>query len=210
MTSEAPGGHREEEGSSESLKQRIIELVEAARAGERSALEELFALHEPMMMRWARRRLGQSLRTMDETRDVLHDAYHVVMQKIDVFEVEDSRSFARWLRGIVTRIVLSKARDPRVKRRDPLLDEHEVKDLDMTPMSRVSFDEVLKLRYRILREFPREDRLAWRLRRRGFSNRQIAEHMGVTDRAVRQRFAKLDARLQLRLKPYLEASGDAS
>src|SRR5687767_15607164 len=82
--------------------QTIRGLVAKAQAGDRDALGRLFELHEPMMTRWARRRLGMPLRTLEETRDVLHDAYGVVMRKVGGFRMEDSKSFARWLRGIIT------------------------------------------------------------------------------------------------------------
>lgn len=183
----------------------VLGLVARARDGDRSALERLFELHEPMLERWARRRLGHALRTHDETRDVLHDAYGVVLQRIADFVPENSRSFAHWMRGIVTRIVLHKARTPLVRRRQALGDEGQIHDLDPTPMTRVSLEEIEALRDRVLREFDRTDRLVYRLRSRGCSSARIAERLGISDRAVRMRFAKTEARLKLRLKTLLDA-----
>ena len=57
--------------------QGIRALIVQAQSGDGAALARLIEIHEPMMLRWARRRLGQPLRTLDETRDVLHDAYQV-------------------------------------------------------------------------------------------------------------------------------------
>jgi RNA polymerase sigma factor (sigma-70 family) len=180
-------------------------LVDQARAGDQQALSTLFQLHEPMMLRWARKRLGQPLRTLDETRDVLHDCYQVVLRKIGAFEMEDSRSFARWLRGIITRVVLRKASSPHIARRTAVAEDYDAPDLDLTPMTRLSLDELKRCRYRILREFPRQDRLIYRLRVRGCTSSDIALRLGVTDRAVRMRFAKTDARLRLRMRQIVGA-----
>ena len=145
----------------------IRELVTQAQAGDRDALGRLFELHEPMMTRWARRRLGMPLRTLEETRDVLHDAYSVVMRKIGGFRMEDSKSFARWLRGIITRVVLQKAGSQYLRRRGALPDDMPVASPDLTPMTRVSLDELTRWRYRILKEFERMDRRIYRLRVHG-------------------------------------------
>jgi RNA polymerase sigma factor (sigma-70 family) len=158
-----------------------------------------------MMIRWARRRLGQPLRTLDETQDILHDAYQIVLRKIGSFTMEDSRSFARWLRGIITRVVLRKAGSPHVLRRAPMSEEYQPPDLDLTPMTRLSLEELKHCRYRILREMPRQDRLIYRLRVRGCSSSEIALRIGLSDRAVRMRFAKTDARIRLRMRQFVGA-----
>lgn len=183
----------------------IVELVESAKAGSREDLARLFEMFEPMMLRWARRRLGQPLRTLDETRDILHDAWQVVLRRIGSFEMEDSRSFPRWLRGIITRVVLQKAQNPYLKRRQALTEEFQPPDLELTPMTRLSLDELVHLRYRLLRNFDRMDRVIYRLRARGVSSAAIADRVGMSDRAVRMRFARTDARLRLRMKQLAEA-----
>jgi RNA polymerase sigma factor (sigma-70 family) len=162
-----------------------------------------------MLLRWSRSRLGQSLRTLDETRDVLHDAYQVAIRKIPEFQMQDSKSFARWMRGIVTRVILKKSSSQYVVRRRPMNEEYQPPDLDLTPFTRLSLDELKNLRYRILKECPREDRLIYRLRVRGMGSEQIADHLGVTDRNVRQRFARTDAKLRLRMRRHLEGRSDA-
>src|SRR5262245_57045612 len=155
-------------------------LVVKAQGGDREALGRLFELHEPMMTRWARKRLGMPLRTLEETRDVLHDAYTVVMKKIGAFRMEDSKSFARWLRGIITRVVLQKAGTQYLRRRSALADDMPVVSPDLTPMTRVSIDELTRLRYRILKEFERMDRRIYRLRVRGKSSTEIADLVGLS------------------------------
>jgi RNA polymerase sigma factor (sigma-70 family) len=181
------------------------DLVARAQRGDRAALGRLFELHEPMMTRWARRRLGMPLRTLEETRDVLHDAYAVVMRKIGSFHVEDSKSFARWLRGIITRVVLQKAGSQYLRRRSALDDDLPVASPELTPMTRVSLEELTRCRYRILREFERMDRRIYRLRVRGHSSAEVADLVGLSDRAVRMRFAKTEARLRTRMLRLTEA-----
>jgi hypothetical protein len=53
----------------------VRELILAAQKGDRRAAEELFRIHEPAVVGWVSRRLGLRLRSLDDTRDVLHDAY---------------------------------------------------------------------------------------------------------------------------------------
>jgi RNA polymerase sigma factor (sigma-70 family) len=185
----------------------LRDLVTKAQAGDREALGRLFEMHEPMMTRWARRRLGMPLRTLEETRDVLHDAYGVVMRKIGGFRMEDSRSFARWLRGIITRVVLQKAGSQYLRRRSALPDDMPVASPDLTPMTRVSIEELTRWRYRILKEFERMDRRIYRLRAHGLSSTEIADLVGLSDRAVRMRFAKTEARLRMRMLRLLEVGG---
>ena len=186
----------------ESLK----ELIERAQGGDRDALSALVDAHEPMLVRWARKKLGYPLRTLEDTRDIIHDTYAVVIRKIAQFHYEDSRSFARWLRGIVTRIVLQKAGGNSLKRRLTMPEEPRLADLGATPSTSAMLHEAQRHRYRVLREFDRLDRLIYRLRMRGFSSTQIATYCGMTDRGIRLRFAKTDARLRLRMKGFLEGA----
>ncbi len=183
----------------------VRNLIVAAQAGDRDALARLFEIHEGSMLRWARRRLGQPLRTLDDTRDILHDAWQIVLRKIGSFQLEDSRSFARWLRGIITRVVLRKAGSPWLLRRTEMAEDYQPPDLDLTPLTRLSLEELKRMRYRYLRECERQDRLIYRLRVRGCSSQEIAERIGLTDRAVRMRFAKTDARLRLRMRQLVGA-----
>jgi RNA polymerase sigma factor (sigma-70 family) len=192
----------------EEARATLQELIEKARGGDRDALSELVNLHEPMLVRWARKRLGFPLRTLEDTRDIIHDTYAVVLRKIDQFQYEDSRSFARWLRGIVTRIVLQKANGAHIRRRLLMPDDAGIRDPGETPSTVAAAREATRHRYRVLREFERLDRFIYRLRMRGFSSLQIADHVGMTDRAVRMRFARVDAKLRLKLRSHLPERRD--
>jgi RNA polymerase sigma factor (sigma-70 family) len=182
----------------------LLALIARAQAGDRSALQELFERHEPMLLRFARRKLGVPLRSADETRDVLHDAYGVVLRKIGELRVEDSKSFARWLRGIVTRVVLQKAGAMHLRRRRDMPEEPAVFDPNLTPATRMSVEELLRIRYRLLRSFERLDRKIYRLRTRGFSTTAIGAMVGLTDRMIRIRFARTDAKLRMHLQRHLD------
>ena len=188
-------------------KPTIKQLIDRARNDDRAALTELVNLHEPMLVRWARNRLGYPLRTLEDTRDIIHDTYAVVLRKIAQFEYEDRSSFARWLRGIVTRIVLQKATGLHIKRRLMLPEDPKIEDLGATPSTQASLREIMRYRYGILREFERLDRKIYRLRMRGFSSTQISSFVGMTDRGVRMRFARVDAKIRLRMKRFVEEKG---
>ncbi|HGY91765.1 MAG TPA: sigma-70 family RNA polymerase sigma factor [Planctomycetes bacterium] len=184
----------------------ILALVERARTGDRDALDELLRIHEPMLLRWARKRLGYPLRTLEETRDILQDTYAVVIRKIGSFYYEDESSFGRWLRGIVTRIVLQKAKGAHIRRRLALPNAERVPDLSATPSSAAQARELTRAKYSFLRELGRLDRLIYRMRMRGFSSVQIGDYVGLTDRAVRMRFAKAEARIRLKMQRLLQES----
>ena len=191
----------------EAEKPTVRDLIDRAKTGDREALSELVTLHEPMLVRWARRRLGFPLRTLEDTRDIIQDTYAVLLRKIHRFEYEDSRSFARWLRGIVTRIVLQKANGIHLRRRLMMPAEPRFADPSITPSTAAAAKEITRTRYAALREFERMDRLIYRLRMRGFSSTQIADHVGMTDRGVRMRYARVDARLRLRMLQALGETG---
>ena len=184
----------------------ILAEIAQAQAGDRAALQRLFERHEPMLLRFARRKLGMPLRTADETRDVLHDAYRVVLRKIGAFRVEDSKSFARWLRGIVTRVVLQKSGSLHLRRRTELADEPQFLDPDLTPATRLSVEEMVRIKDRLLRGFERLDRKIYRLRTRGFSTTAIGAMVGLTDRMIRLRFAKTDAKIRMHLRRYFDGA----
>jgi RNA polymerase sigma factor (sigma-70 family) len=185
----------------------LLAEIAKAQAGDRASLNALFERHEPMLLRFARRKLGMPLRSTDETRDVLHDAYQVVLRKIGDFRVEDSKSFARWLRGIVTRVVLQKAGATHLRRRREMPEAAPFADPNLTPATRLSLKELTELRYRLLRTFDLMDRKIYRLRMRGLSTVEIGALVGLTDRMVRMRFARTDAKLRLHLQRHLDGHG---
>ncbi len=189
--------------------QKLFDLLDAAKGGDRAALNRLVEMHEPLLIRWARKRLGYPLRTLEETRDIMNDTWMVVMRKLPSFEYEDSRSFLRWLRGILTRIVLQKANGGHIKRRLLMPEGVDVKDMAATPSTRASLGELQRLRYAELRAFEKiRAMVIYRLRMRGFSSAQIADLVGMSDRGVRMRFAKVDAKLRLRLRKLLDGDRD--
>ena len=194
---------------SDESRSAIRGLIDQAKGGDRDALAELVNMHEPMLVRWARKRLGFPLRTLEDTRDIIHDTYAVVLRRIDQFEYEDRQSFARCLRGIVTRIVLQKANGVHLRRRLLMPDSEKVTDHDATPSTTAAIKEITRKRYAILRKFDRTDRFIYRLRMRGFSSTQISDFVGMTDRAVRMRFARVDAKIRLKMKKFLEEQGHA-
>jgi len=185
----------------------VRKLIDRSKSGDSEALSELVNLHEPMLVRWARKRLGYPLRTLDDTRDIIHDTYAVMLRKIEEFHYEDSRSFARWMRGIVTKIVLQKANGAQVRRRLSMPEEPKIQDYEMTPSTRATLEELTRYRYHILREFDRQERLIYRLRMRGFSSTQIATYTGLSGRTIRMKFSRTDARIRLRMKKFLDDQG---
>ncbi len=186
---------------------QFAQLLDAARDGDRGAVSTLIENHEPQLVDWARRRLGYPLRTLEETQDILNDTWMVVMRKLSRFVGDDPDAFLHWLKGIVTRVVLQKANGGHLRRRLLMPEGTDLPDLGATPSTQASLTELQRLRYAELRRFERLERLIYRLRMRGFSSGQIADLVGLSDRAVRMRFARVDARLRLRLRRLLDQGG---
>lgn len=184
------------------------ELILAAQKGDRRAAEELFRIHEPAVVGWVSRRLGLRLRSLDDTRDVLHDAYALVLARVADFDPDDAANFGRWLRAILHRVLLRKSDAPDVKRREALPDDVTAAAADITMNTRLSLSEIETLRERLLEGFAEEDRVIWRERQRGLAAAEIAARLGMTDRNVRLRYAKTEAAIRVRLRRAMGEDAD--
>ncbi len=185
-------------------------LILSAQQGDRVAAEELIRLHEPMVVHWVSRRLGRPLRNLDDTRDILHDAYAIVLTRVGDFNPDDAAHFGHWLRAILHRVLLRKCEDLSVKRREALPADVAAIDPDITVNTRMSVPEIEAMREKLLEGFSPEDRLIWRERTRGVSAAEIAEKLKMTDRNIRLRFAKVDASMRVRLQRALGEATDTS
>jgi RNA polymerase sigma factor (sigma-70 family) len=94
-----------------------IELLERAKRGDDTALDTLLQRCIPVLRRWARGRLPQSARGMQETADLVQDAVFSAMRRIDAFEARHQGALQAYLRLAV----MNRIRDViRQQRRRPL------------------------------------------------------------------------------------------
>lgn len=79
---------------------QTFELVRKAQGGDRDALERLFARYYERLRRSVRARLGQRLRTVLESGDILQAAFAKAFATFDRFELRHEGSFLHWLAEI--------------------------------------------------------------------------------------------------------------
>ena len=97
-----------------------VELLTKAQSGDDEALNQLLARHLPRLRRWARGRLGPSLRTMLDTEDLVQEAAVKALPHLTSFEIRSDHAFQLYLQQAVrNRIIdLVKRRDRRPRRGD--------------------------------------------------------------------------------------------
>ncbi len=178
----------------------ILELIEDIRAGRnaRSARESLYAILRAVLLPRLERKIPPHLRSRLDAEDVLHDAYIRAMDAIDRFAPESEQSFVAW----VYRIAKNSLYD--TGHRASALTPHFAGGEDDRggPGPRASRIADASARatgmYRVrewcewaLDRLSPEDRQVVRLREiEGRSYEEIAEAMGSTPAAVRQRHSR--------------------
>src|SRR5262249_5913827 len=82
-----------------------IDLVELIKRGDEAALQRLFQRCIPTLRRWARGRLPQSVRGMQETSDIVQDVVLAAIRKLEKFEVRHQGALQAYLRqAVINRI----------------------------------------------------------------------------------------------------------
>lgn len=162
-------------------------LVRAALAGDNSAFHRLYDVHAPYVARVLRRVLGSD----QEAADVLHDAFVVVLERLNT--LENPALFRSWF----TRIAVFQARGvirKRSRRRwfRVLSGEDPVEE----PVGRPVFDEVdeaLRATYEVLETMSADERVALILRRlEGMGVAEVAEICGVSLSTIKRRIGRAE------------------
>lgn len=76
---------------------RTLDLVRQAQTGDRDALNRLFSRYYERVRRAVRVRLGQRLRSVLESGDVLQQTFAKAFETFDRFEMRDEGSLIHWL-----------------------------------------------------------------------------------------------------------------
>jgi RNA polymerase sigma factor (sigma-70 family) len=100
-----PELHPARPGAEYLTPEATIELLERAKRGDDTALDTLLQRCIPVLRRWARGRLPQSARGMQETADLVQDAVFSAMRRLDAFEARHQGALQAYLRlAVMNRI----------------------------------------------------------------------------------------------------------
>ena len=92
-----------------------IELLERVKEGDRAALEHLVERSVPPLKRWARGRLPQHARSLQETQDLVQNAVLRAIPRLNTFEARNPGALQAFLRQAVANEIIDEIR--KVKRR---------------------------------------------------------------------------------------------
>jgi RNA polymerase sigma factor (TIGR02999 family) len=176
----------------------ITRLLQCAATGDTDARKELFAAAYPVLEKLARARLRDGGRnTLLDTRGLVHESYLRYVQG-GALRAEDRRAFFAFASQVMRSVIVSSARERAAEKRGagrrPLTLSTQV--AEQLP---VGEDEILRV-HDALESLEQVDaRLAQVVQMRyfgGYSEREIAEALEVTERTVERLWLK--ARLMLR------------
>lgn len=107
----SPGDLSDTVGRSVELElETTASLLEHARRGDRRATEVLFERSLPALRRWARGRLPGRARDLLQTEDLVQDAVHGVLRRLDTFEPRHPGALQAYLREAVLNRIRTEAR----------------------------------------------------------------------------------------------------
>jgi RNA polymerase sigma-70 factor (ECF subfamily) len=194
---EPPGGEAPARPGSADESQ----LVQRVRDGDVAAFDALARRYEPRAYAIAYR----LLRHREDAEDLVQEAFMTALDRLDTFQ--RGRPFGPWFLRIVTNRGLNAIAARRVRATEPLPEQATARDA--TP-ERVL--EQAELRARVeeaLAGLSDRQRLAVQLYELdGFSTKEIAGVLGVTEATVRWTLHIARRRLRELLAPYQEEEGD--
>jgi RNA polymerase sigma factor (TIGR02999 family) len=178
--------------------QEITRLLREARAGDASARDALYAAAYPALEKLARARLRDGGRnTLLDTRGLVHESYVRYVQG-SALRAEDRRAFFAFASQVMRSVIVSSARERAAEKRGggrrPLTLSTQV-----AAQLPAGEDEILRVHDALESLEEVDARLAQVVQMRyfgGYSEREIAETLEVTERTVQRLWLK--ARLMLR------------
>jgi RNA polymerase sigma-70 factor (ECF subfamily) len=136
-----------------------VDLLEQAKRGDRVALDKLLQRCIQPLRRWARGRLPQSVRGMQDTGDLVQDAVFSALRRLDAFEARHQGALQAYLRLAV----MNRIRDAiRQHKRRPELEElpEALQDQGESPLEQVIGAENLRRYDDAVQRLKAEDREA--------------------------------------------------
>jgi len=191
----------------------ITRLLQLAAAGDRSALDQIYASLYPDLKRIARSRLRQQGRGDSMgTTTLLHESFVRLVNARDL-RLQDRRHFFAYAARTMRNIIIDSARERLAERRGGdsehvPLDGDEAEQVADTSTS----EELIRVSEALLDLEAVDPELAELVDMRyfgGYTESEIAELQGITDRTVRRRWDKARAWLYIALNdtPLLPPAG---
>jgi len=184
-------------------------LVRRAQAGDEAALNDLFAAHYEELRRFVRKRLGPSLRReVDDSEDILHSAMRGALQSLPEFRPEGEEAWVRWMGTIIANKIASKVRHHRAQKRgggranvggtEGLGWLGGAEGRERSPGESAEVREDTDRLYDALESLPPERRdLLVKSHIRKLPLSEMAEELGISEEAVRQRVLRAEQALKV-------------
>lgn len=110
-----------------------IELLERVKVGDKAALDDLVERSVPPLRRWARGRLPQHARSLQETQDLVQNAVMRAIPRLKTFEALHPGALQAFLRQAVANEIIDEIR--KVKRRpEPVAIADELPSHEPSPL----------------------------------------------------------------------------
>jgi len=175
-------------------------LVTLAKDGDQSALNKLFEVYNERILRIVRMRMGQELRSKQESMDIVQDAFISALRSLDNFTYQNEGDFLRWVSKIVENRIRDNIEKLHANKRDvrkeiPLSNTSATQDTfvgtfepidNTTPSLIMSNGEGLNKLEKAISELKPEYREVIILTKiEGLSHKEVGEKLGKSPDAVR-------------------------
>lgn len=181
---------------------QLTQLIEQVAAGDLAAREQLFAAAYAELRKLARSRLRDGGRnTFLETTALVHESY-LRFIKTGQLRIEDRRAFFGYASKVMRSVIIDSVRERQAERRGGDLVEMTL-DTQLTAELPSGEAEIMHVHEALLALERAEPRLAQVVEMRyfgGYSEIEIAETLGLTERTVRRDWDKARLLLMSALK----------
>ncbi|RLE00796.1 MAG: hypothetical protein DRI99_08250 [Candidatus Aminicenantes bacterium] len=181
-------------------------LIELARQGQTEAFRRLFELHREKIMSIA----YSYLRNTQDAEDILQETFIKAYQALPSFQVKNRMNFSSWLTRISINCCLDLLRHYQARqRKETNWAQNQLTNSagDLKGGNPESVGQLQTLKDKIenlLEKLPPKQRMVFILRHyQGFTIREIAEDMGVSEGTVKRMLFRAFGRIRKYLKNYL-------
>jgi RNA polymerase sigma-70 factor (ECF subfamily) len=181
-------------------------VLREALAGSDAALDTLYERFAPRLLSFIRLKMGRSLRSRLESRDILQATFLKSFQRMDGFEGEDGRSLLGWLMRIAEHEIRDRADFHHRQRRDLKQEEDLGGDAERlaarsrSALSRLILDERAERLETALESLTDAQRQVILLRAfEELSFPEVAQTLGKSEDACRMQYARAMTALTLTL-----------
>ncbi len=170
----------------------LEQLVPACRKGDRKAQKRLFDSLAPKMMALCLRYLGDR----KTAEDVLQDGFVTLFSRLDSYS--GTGSFEGWARRIFVNTALMHLRKTdALKLSDDIAEARTLSSEEATPVQKMGYRELMNL----IAKLPPDARTVFNMYViEGYSHKEIAEALGLTEATSRSKLQRARLRLQEMIK----------